>query len=1129
MSKTAIGLAVLLFAVIAALLVAPSFVDLDRYRPIVAEKASAALGRPVTLGGPIKLSLLPSPHLTIRDLRIANLPGANTPDMARVREVDAALSFWPLLTLQVDVTSARVIQPVVQLERLADGRPNWSFAPDGSAPPGAAVGTESATPRPAATGTSSVRIARLTIEDGTVNYLAPSGTIAIEHINLVLTGDAVSGPLHAEGGLTTFGATLAATLDLGRFGGSDVPISLTLKAPPLASAEFTGAVTPGAAPRVEGKLGLKSGDLGDVWALAGGAALPPMLAKPLQVTADVTASGERIALEHLTLELGDIHGSGALHVTPGTPTAADFKFSVNTIDLDRFLAERAAVAATPAPKAAGGREAPITALPRDVGARAARLALPSGINASVDLGIDAVQWRQGVIRQLRLEAALANGSLAIKRLGALLPGGSDFAVSGAVADAGGTPRFDGSVEASADNFRDFLRWLGVAVEGVPADRLRRATLSSRLSLDGGTLEAKAIDLGFDSSRLTGAVTAALRERPAFGARIAIDQLNLDAYLGDGAAPTQAAATPAAAAAAVSGGAVTRVTVPQAVADALASFDANLDAGVATLIWRNQPIRKVHLVSTLENHDLTLTEFSIGDLGAASGKLSGYLQGIGGDEKADAVFDMKGPELGRVLRLVAPGIASADNFGAFTLGGELQQQGDRLSLESDLEATGGKLHLSASAPQAGDWTLGVKLQHPSFNRLMRLVSASYRPQGGELGAVSLSGTMDWTPDSATIKDLALDVGGMTAAGDVNLKLAARPLLTANLTLGDLVIDKFLPVRQTAFLEDAVPRRLMPGVMLAQAGGTRPTAGLQHWSKTPLDLDFLRLFDADVTLGGKSLVWATWRLADPQVKLALKDAVLTLPQLSGQLFGGALDASAALKLQPQPSLDIKAKLAGADLKEALTSNRLDGKFDTEADLATAGASPFELISALNGTALLKSGGGSINGINVPAINQRINQVKGLGDLGTLLRAATSGSTAYSSLDGTFKVTNGVAVSRDLHLVADGGEGNGTAIFDLPNWSMVSRTDLALTGVQGSPPIGITLKGPIDQPNWDVDFNAITRALGTRAIERLLQPQQPAPSQGSAATGSSGGGQSAAPQASQPVQPVQPQDILKNLLKH
>ena len=155
-------------------------------------------------------------------------------------------------------------------------------------------------------------------------------------------------------------------------------------------------------------------------------------------------------------------------------------------------------------------------------------------------------------------------------------------------------------------------------------------------------------------------------------RSAIDQLNLDAYVGDGQpAPSQIAPAPATAPAPTASGAVMRVNIPQAVADVLADFDANLDAGVDTLIWRNQPIRKVHLLATLENHDLTLREFSVGDLGAAAGKLSGYLQGIGGAQpKAEAVFDMHGPELGRLLRLVASSIASADNFGAFSLGGEI---------------------------------------------------------------------------------------------------------------------------------------------------------------------------------------------------------------------------------------------------------------------------------------------------------------------------------------------------------------------------------------------------------------------------------------------------------------------------
>src|SRR5260370_494165 len=101
-------------------------------------------------------------------------------------------------------------------------------------------------------------------------------------------------------------------------------------------------------------------------------------------------------------------------------------------------------------------------------------------------------------------------------------------------------------------------------------------------------------------------------------------------------------------------ALPRVTVLQALAGALIKFDANIDASVDTLIWRSQPIRKVRVTSTLQNRDLTLRELSVNDLGGAQGKLSGYFQGIGTPlPKTQLAFDMRGPELGRVLRLLSP--------------------------------------------------------------------------------------------------------------------------------------------------------------------------------------------------------------------------------------------------------------------------------------------------------------------------------------------------------------------------------------------------------------------------------------------------------------------------------------------
>jgi hypothetical protein len=617
----------------------------------------------------------------------------------------------------------------------------------------------------------------------------------------------------------------------------------------------------------------------------------------------------------------------------------------------------------------------------------------------------------------------------------------------------------------------------------------------------------------------------MRDRVALGARIAIDQLNLDAYVSDHQAPSaptsQGAAPPAAPADAVNG--VTRVTVPQALAEALTSIDANMDASVDTLIWRAQPIRKVRVTGTLQNRDLTLRELSVSDLGGAQGKLSGFFQGIGTPEPSmQFAFDMRGPELGRVLRLLPSSLASTDTFGAFSLGGEVERQAGRFSLDSDLELGGGKLHVAGDSPSADTWSLSANLEHPSFNRLIRLVSARYRPQGGELGPVKFDGTLEWSPGSVAMQKFTAAVGDVSVEGGLQVVLGNRPMLTATLALNDLAIDKFMPARQTASLDEPA-QHLKPGVMPAQAGSLPARAASERWSTAPIALDFLGPIDADLSLNGKSLSWASWRIEDPQVKLALKDSVLGISRVSGRLFGGALAASGSIDASGSPRFRLAAQLAGADFKQALASagsRRLEGSFDLDASLAAAGANPQELISRLDGTASLRGRDGTIDGVNIPAVNQRLTQIKGLGDLGSLLRVATNGSTPFTKLEASFRLADGIARSDDLHLVAEGGDGTGTATVNLPNWTVLSRTDIRMTAVPGSPPLGVALKGPLDQPDWSLDFSAIMRAFASHAVERLLGSQPGSPDQGGAAQPE--------PAQGDPAKPPKPKDILRNLLK-
>ncbi|HMK68034.1 MAG TPA: hypothetical protein VK433_05755, partial [Stellaceae bacterium] len=690
-----------------------------------------------------------------------------------------------------------------------------------------------------------IKIAHLSVEDGTLTLRTDERAETLEHISLAISGDAVTAPLRVEGKFVRAGLPMTVALDLGRLGGATVPTSLVLGAQGIGSLDTSGTLTFGnKGPSFAGRLSVKGEDFGVLAARAGLEALPPMLAKPYRLNGDLTASASGATLDRLVLDLGEIHGSGSLSAAPGDPPALALKLAFNSFDLDRYLAERkphSATGTSAAPSAAGG--APSAAQ------EPLRFDLPSGVAATVDLGVDAVVWRQGVIRRVHVTAALAGGKLAVTQAGAFLPGGSDVELSGELDTVGSLPRFSGNLDGSADNLRDLLRWTGVVVEGVPQDRLRRATLQSRLELDGAVLEVRSIDLGVDAARISGAATVALRERLALGARLAIDQLNLDAYLAE-ERPAAAAGAPAASAPAV---APVRVTVPGAAATALASIDANLDIAIAALIWRGQPIREIHFTGTLQNRDLTLRELSVGDLGGARGKLTGFVQGLDGEApKAQAAFDMRGPELSRVLRLLAPRIASAEAFGEFSLAGEVEREGGRLSLDAEVDALGGKLHATGDAPSADTWTVTVSLDHPSFNRLARIASPNYRPAGGELGAVKLRGALEWSPDAVAVRDLKLAIDAMSLGGDFRLALGDRPMLKANLTLGDLALDRFLPTRQTASLDPP----LRPGVMLAQAGAPSAPAGAR-WSRTPIDLSFLQILDAEIVVGGSGLSWASWK--------------------------------------------------------------------------------------------------------------------------------------------------------------------------------------------------------------------------------------------------------------------------------
>ncbi|MEX2296502.1 MAG: AsmA family protein [Dongiaceae bacterium] len=134
------GIVVLL---IVAVLVGPSFVDWNQYKPQIAAEVEKATGRTLSIDGDLSLSVLPAPTLTAEGVRFANIEGGSAADMVTLEALDVRVAFMPLLSGDVQVTSVTLVSPTILLEKLPDGSVNWEIAPpaDAAADDTAATGT----------------------------------------------------------------------------------------------------------------------------------------------------------------------------------------------------------------------------------------------------------------------------------------------------------------------------------------------------------------------------------------------------------------------------------------------------------------------------------------------------------------------------------------------------------------------------------------------------------------------------------------------------------------------------------------------------------------------------------------------------------------------------------------------------------------------------------------------------------------------------------------------------------------------------------------------------------------------------------------------------------------------------
>lgn len=1132
MKKILIGIGVLFGLAIGAVLVGPSFVDWNSYKGQITEQAVQITGRAVQIDGDVSLQIVPAPELAASGVRVANAEQGSDADMVTVELLRVRVAFWPLLKGQLQVESVSLIEPKVLLEVYADGSNNWTLG-GASAQSGGEAATsadprtsqrqrEENAPASSADTDDKLRIDSLSLRGATIHYRDASRGIeeTLENLDADLVAESLKGPFSLKGQGEYGGHKTDFEIASGRWvdaGATQLSASLSLPEQG-AKAQFTGTVSrhiEGISLR--GKTRLSGQNFASLLA-AGGISTdrPAAFDKPFRLETEISADAERVAATKIVMALADVEVAGDIELEHQAPRKARVTLNAARLDLDSLLTVSPAsgeggannVGTDADRSTAGGK--PVNGAP---GPQSSPFTIPEDLEASVQIVVDAAIYRQQVLRQILFSADVTDGRLVIGEAVALLPGGSDVALSGILSTPAGVPNFDGRLDAAADNLRGVLQWVGVDVGAVPADRLRKTTFSSRVTATPDLVTLSDMDVLVDVTRINGGVSVAVRERPGFGIGLAVDRLDLDAYLpqNDEVPGGSETRQPADSEQAQQGSTAGSANSDRAGAELpdlafLDAFDANLDFRVNSLSYRGASLRNLHLDGTLQAASLVLRSLNIADFSGAGIQAAGTISGLTDKPTVDGRVTLKVDDPSRLDAVLGKAARDLEKLGAFTFETTLAGRLENLAVDSRFNAQGAQVSASGqlrSIISNPSFDLSIDAQHPDFNGLLRVLAPDAGIGAGP-GGFALNGQLTGSSEVANLSNLKLRAGALKAEGEFGADLTGDvPRVTVDL-LTDEIRTKDLKAdgKAKASGKKASRKSSQSGTSGAAGSSATDLTGVhRRWNRDPIDLSGLAAVDGDISIRSAAVVVDELRLENTSLEAGLTGGVLSVRRFEGKVYGGTVQASGTLDGRSKPIADIEINATGLNagrlLRDLADSDRISGRLDLSATLKANGASEAALVRSLNGAGKL---GGEmtarvkaeeqLGNVVLGILGTKVKEIRGVSDATTALFSAFAGAPAKMS--GTFKVRQGVVETVDTRI-----DGRDASIFtagkaDLPAWLLTSRSDLFRNqdANQTDPYVIAEANGVLDEPNVKVRGEAFKReksgSSGSSSSSKELKPE-------------------------------------------
>jgi len=778
--KLLIGVGGFIGLLVVVLVAAPFFIDVNSYRPLIVSQVKAATGRDLVLEGPISLSLLPTPAVSVQGAKLSNAPGAKTANMVEVKSVTVKPSLLGLLGGRIEIAEVALVEPRIALEVDAAGKPNWEFAPS-------AADTKPAAPKSGAS--TPLSLGRLTIENGALSFSDAKAGLSViaEKANLSASLGSLDGPYALGGGATINGSPLKIDLSVSAKGssGHNADVALETGGGKLT---FKGTLSElGPAAKAMGVATVSADSLttfmGTLIRLTGQSEppLPPLLAGRFMFDGGIEVSQTAFAAKDFKLALGQDNGSGSLAVTLKPRLAVEGKLAVPRLDLDKWLAALARPAAPSATAPAAASRPSAAPAP----ATTSGGSLLGDITARLALDIGELIYNRKPVRNVALELDARGGAVAVPKLSATLPGDMVLQAKSTMTGDAARPQVSGEFSLVGPKLRETLAWLEVDVSAIPASKLQKLSLRGRMASSGGNVQVSDAAFDLDDLKGSGGVTVTFGVPLSIVTSLSIDTLDLDSFLVPAAAqPKPAAASSGAPAASAQ--------------QAVAGPTFGLKAKVGKLIYNKETILGVDVDVALQGSTLRLNDVKVSNLGGARlavrGSVANYATAA---RRPDIAFNFEAPNMGRVLKVL--GATGPSDLGAVSASGGIAGTVEQLALRDlavnamgqSLKATGALAMPGASkgAPQSvaykGNLVLNGQALEGSIDARLTgkpTVNADLRANVLDLDRIGGGGGTRAPARGQQSAAAPIDTGPLRQV-DGSLKLVAGTLISAPLRIGN----------------------------------------------------------------------------------------------------------------------------------------------------------------------------------------------------------------------------------------------------------------------------------------------------------------------------------------------------------